>query len=194
MEEMREEGIMKKLGKPVPIAAAVVGVLVITAFIITVMLSVTVYRGKDPITMVDGVVLRDLHISHKVPKLTVDLNLSVKNPNKEAFRPTKGTALLVYRGVPMGEAVIDTGEIAAGATKSMTVTLSIMPERLQGNPEIYMEVKAGMVPFNTYTKISGKVKVFNMVKVNVISTGLCGFAVDVKSKTECFGHCGTYWL
>ncbi|PQQ09447.1 uncharacterized protein Pyn_21439 [Prunus yedoensis var. nudiflora] len=142
-----EEGIMKKLGKPVPITAVVV--LVITAFIITVILSVTVYRGKDPITMVDGVVLRDLHISHKVPKLTVDLNLSVKNPTRTPSGPPK-------------------------APHSWSIG---------GNPGIYMEMKAGMVPFNTYTKISGKVKVFNLVKVNVISTGLCGFAVDVKSKT-----------
>ncbi|XP_007206455.2 uncharacterized protein LOC18775435 [Prunus persica] len=157
--------------------------LVISVALIMGILSLTAYRGKDPITMLNGVVLRDLQISQDVPKLTMDLNLSVKNPNKYAFRPTKNTAFLLYRGVMVGEAVIEVGEIAPGATKSTTVTLTILAERMQGNPAIHMDVAGGMVPFNTYTKISGKVKVFRLVGVTVISTGLCGLDVDVQSKT-----------
>ncbi|CAB4315428.1 unnamed protein product [Prunus armeniaca] len=184
MEETRGESIMKKLGgKPQYIVMAMAVGLVISVALIMGILSLTVYRGKDPITMLNGVVLRDLQISQDVPKLTVDLNLSVKNPNKYAFTPTKSTAFLLYRGVMVGEVVIEVGEIAPGATKSMTVTLTILAERMQGNPVIHMDVAGGMVPFNTYTKISGKVKVFRVVGVTVISTGLCGFDIDVKSKT-----------
>ncbi|BFG36655.1 hypothetical protein CerSpe_229290 [Prunus speciosa] len=184
MEETKGESVMKKLGgKPQYIAMAMAVGLVISVALIMGILSLTVYRGKDPITMLNGVVLRDLQISQDVPKLTVDLNLSVKNPNKYAFRPTKSTAFLLYRGVMVSEAVIEVGEIAPSATKSMTVTLTVMAERMQGNPAIHMDVAGGMVPFNTYTNISGKVKVFRVACVTVISTGLCGFDIDIKSKT-----------
>lgn len=179
---------MKKLGGKTKYIAVPVG-LVVSVVLIVGILSLTLYRGRDPITMLNGVVLRDLHISQDMPKLTVDLNLSVKNPNKYAFSPTESTAFLLYRGVRVGEAVIEIGKIPPGATKSMIVTLTILAERMQGNPAIHMDVAGGMVPFNTITKISGKVKVFRMFGVTVDSTGLCRFDVDVKSKTLVDAKC-----
>ncbi|KAM2117826.1 hypothetical protein ACFX1R_011324 [Malus domestica] len=170
--------------KPLLAAAlAVLGVL-LAIFFIMLILGLTKYKPKDPITRVDAVVLRNLDISHQAPKLiTVDMSLSIKNQNKVVFKPTKGTAVLFYKGVNVGEAAIEIGKMAPGATINTNVTFTPLADHFQRNPEVSFDLLAGRMPFNTFTKVPGKVKVFGMAKVGMISTRLCGFEIDIRSKT-----------
>ncbi|KAB2621766.1 hypothetical protein D8674_023948 [Pyrus ussuriensis x Pyrus communis] len=163
---------------------AAIVVLVAIIFFIMLIIELTNYKPKDPITLVDALVLRNLEISHHAPKLiTMVMSLSIKNGNKVAFKPTKGTAILFYKGVNVGEAAIEVGKVAPGATISTNVTLTALADRLMGNRAVSYDMLAGSMAFNTFTKVPGKVKIFGMDKVAVTSTNLCGFDIDIRSKT-----------
>ncbi|TQD84919.1 hypothetical protein C1H46_029532 [Malus baccata] len=170
--------------KPVLASLAAIVVLVAIIFFIMLILGLTNYKPKDPITLVDALVLRNLEICHHAPKLiTMVMSFSIKNGNKVAFKPSKGTAILFYKGVNVGEADIEVRKVAPGATISTNVTLTALADRLMGNPAVSYDMLAGSMPFNTFTKVPGKVKIFGMAKVAVTSTNLCGFDIDIRSKT-----------
>ncbi|KAM1386924.1 hypothetical protein PS1_033323 [Malus domestica] len=151
--------------------------------------------AKDPTTTVNSVVLKDLDLALNIPRLSVDVNLtlgvdlSVNNPNKVGFKYKNSTAFLNYRGTNVGEAQIGSGEIFADRTKSMNVTLTIMADRLLGKSELFSDVVAGTLPLNTLTKVSGEVSVLGIFKIHVVSTSSCDFRIDVGNVTVGQQHC-----
>ncbi|KAM0991792.1 hypothetical protein ACFX13_010308 [Malus domestica] len=163
---------------------------VFVATIVLVILCLTVFKAKNPTTTVNSAVLKDLDVSLNIPRVSVDMNLtlgvdlSVKNPNKVGFKYKNSTASLNYRGTQVGEAQIGSGKISADQTKPMNVTLTIMADRLLGkSSELFSDVRAGTLPLNTFTKISGKVIVLGIFKIHVVSTSSCDFSIDVGNRT-----------
>ncbi|KAM1272217.1 hypothetical protein ACFX2J_032935 [Malus domestica] len=169
--------------------------VVLVATIVLVILCLTVFKAKDPTTTVNSVVLKDLDLALNIPRLSVDVNLtlgvdlSVNNPNKVGFKYKNSTAFLNYRGTNVGEAQIGSGEIFADRTKSMNVTLTIMADRLLGKSELFSDVVAGTLPLNTLTKVSGEVSVLGIFKIHVVSTSSCDFRIDVGNVTVGQQHC-----
>ncbi|KAM0994632.1 hypothetical protein FF1_010158 [Malus domestica] len=164
--------------------------VVFVATIVLVILCLTVFKAKNPTTTVNSAVLKDLDVSLNIPRVSVDVNLtlgvdlSVKNPNKVGFKYKNSTASLNYRGTQVGEAQIGSGKISADQTKPMNVTLTIMADRLLGkSSELFSDVRAGTLPLNTFTKISGKVIVLGIFKIHVVSTSSCDFSIDVGNRT-----------
>ncbi|EXC35213.1 hypothetical protein L484_022768 [Morus notabilis] len=173
------------------ISATVAAVLAIV--FIAVILSQTVFKPKRPITTVNDVSLKDLSLN--VARLGIDLNvtvgvdLSVKNPNKVDFRYGNTTSVLSYRGEQVGEAAIPGGEISAGETVPMNVTLTVMADRLLSRSQVYSDFLAGDVPFNSYTRIAGRVTILGIFKIHVVSVTSCEFAVDVSNRTVSDQRC-----
>ncbi|KAH0995070.1 hypothetical protein GBA52_018934 [Prunus armeniaca] len=177
------------------ICPAVTSVLMLIS-IILLLLSMTVYKKMTPITTVDVVALRHIDMSRNVPEISVDVNMSVMNPNGVAFKYTHSTVLLVYRGVAVGEALIEAGVISKAATKTANVMLaSNLADRLQGESELIMihsDMLAGTLPFNIQIKISGRL--FSLLKIfkfhaDAVSTSSCQFDINVCSKTVREKHC-----
>ncbi|XP_050382866.1 uncharacterized protein LOC126799662 [Argentina anserina] len=163
---------------------------VVVTVLILVILWLTVFKAKDPKMTVNSVVLRSLQAGFDINKATVDVNITidvdatVKNPNKVGMKYHNSTASLNYRGVMVGEVPIGAGEISAGETMPMGVTLTVMVDRFLGKTsELLPDVAAGLIPFNTVTKISGKVTILGIFKIHVTSTSSCDFNVYVGSKT-----------
>lgn len=183
--EEEKEGGSKSRGK---ICLAVVAVVVVAALTL-VILVVTVFRAKRPVTTVDDVALTDLDVALDVARLgvdvnaTLDLDLSVKNPNRVGFRYGRTTAYLNYRGGTIGDAPIPAGKISAGETKAVNLTLTVMADRLLSRSQLYTDVLNETLPFNARTKISGKVAVLGLFKLHVTSTVSCGFSVFVGNRS-----------
>ncbi|BFG36657.1 hypothetical protein CerSpe_229310 [Prunus speciosa] len=163
--------------------------VVLVATVVLVILCLTVFKAKDPETTINSVVLKDLDVALNIPRLSVDVNftldvdLSVNNPNKVGFKYKKGNALLNYRGELVGQALIGSGEISADQTKPMNVTLTIMADRFLGKSELFSDVVAGTLPLNTLTKIWGKAVILGIFKVHLIATSSCDFSINVSNKT-----------
>ncbi|CAK9153769.1 unnamed protein product [Ilex paraguariensis] len=168
------------------ICLAVIAVILLVVLIF-VILGLTVFKAKRPLTTVNSVSVRDLDFSIDIARVrvllnvTVDVNLSIKNPNKVGFKYTNSSALLKYRGEVVGEAPIPAGKISADETRQMNLTLTLMADRLLSNPNVYSEVIAGTLPLQTYTRISGKVQI--LFKIHVVSYTTCDLTVDIRSRS-----------
>lgn len=163
--------------------------VVLVATVVLVILCLTVFKARDPETTINSVVLKDLDVALNIPRrgvdvnLTLDVDLSVKNPNKVGFKYKNGSALFNYRGELVGQALIGSGEISADQTNPMNVTLTIMADRFLDKSELFSDVVAGTLPLNTLTKVWGKVVIFGIFKVHVISTSSCDFSINMSNKT-----------
>ncbi|KAH9300665.1 hypothetical protein KI387_012248, partial [Taxus chinensis] len=116
--------------------------IIVALVIIGVILAVTVFKVRDPKVTVNSVSLK--HFSFKMDVLgldidlnvTLDMNLSVKNPNKASFKFGNSTTQLFYRGVNCGQALIPSGKVGADRTIKMNVTVTINGENLVSNSHL----------------------------------------------------------
>ncbi|KAF8394783.1 hypothetical protein HHK36_018719 [Tetracentron sinense] len=124
--------------------AVVLGILGFV--ILLVILGFTVFKAKRTVTTVRSISIKGLRVSLDIPTRRVDLNLtlnvdlSVDNPNKVGFKYGNGYALLHYRGDLVGEVVIPAGKISPGETHAMNTTLTVFADRLLSNSNAYSDV------------------------------------------------------
>ncbi|CAL5422911.1 unnamed protein product [Camellia sinensis] len=127
------------------ICLAVIAV-VLAIVILLVVLGFTVFKAKHPINTVNSIAVKDLKFSLDIMRLRVnlnvslDVNLSIKNPNKVGFKYTNSSALLKYRGEVVGDVPVPAGEISAGETLPMNMTLTVLADRLLTNSDVYSDV------------------------------------------------------
>uniref|UniRef100_A0A6M2EC27 Late embryogenesis abundant protein LEA-2 subgroup domain-containing protein n=1 Tax=Populus davidiana TaxID=266767 RepID=A0A6M2EC27_9ROSI len=158
-------------------------------FLLLLILGLTVFKPKQPTTTVDSTSISDMKVSFDIARLRVDVNvsldvdLSIKNPNKVSVKYKNSSAFLNYRGQVVGEAPIPAGKILADKTQPINVTVTLMADRLLSDSQLFSDVMAGAIPFNTLTKISGKASIFNLFNVHITSTSSCDLLVFVSNRT-----------
>ncbi|KAK4359526.1 hypothetical protein RND71_021755 [Anisodus tanguticus] len=149
-------------------------------------LGLTVFKAKKPVTTVNSVSLRDLDISFDFARLQVHLNvtleadLSVRNPNRVGFKYDSTSAILQYKGQTVGDAPVPAGEIASRETRPMNITLTVMADRLLSTSGLFSDVRSGMLPLTTYIKLSGVVRV--LFKIHVKTATTCDLYIDVLNR------------
>ncbi|WCJ27894.1 Late embryogenesis abundant (LEA) hydroxyproline-rich glycoprotein family [Euphorbia peplus] len=171
------------------ICLAVTAAVIILIVVIIVILAFTVFKPKEPTTIVESITVENLNVALDVARLGVDLNitlgvdLSVTNPNKVGFKYRNGSALLNYRGQLVGEVPIPAGEIGSDDTKPMNISVTVMADRLISDPQLYADVVAGVLDFNSYIELSGKVSILKIFKVSIDTTTNCDFPVFINNQT-----------
>ncbi|XP_062167347.1 late embryogenesis abundant protein At1g64065-like [Alnus glutinosa] len=166
---------------------AVIGSLV-GIVILMVILAFTVFKSKRPVTSYDNLSIEDLDVSLDIAKVKVYLNvtlgvdISIHNPNKVGFKYQNSTALLNYRGDLVGELPLLAGDITAGGTEHLNLTLTVMADRLLSSSNIFSDVTSGVLPFNTFVKLSGKVKIL-FFKIHADTSSSCDFNIYISNRT-----------
>ena len=171
------------------ICLGVTAAVILLIFLLLLILGLTVFKPKQPTTTVDSTSISDLKVSFDAARLRVDVNLtldvdlSIKNPNKVSVKYKNSSAFLNYRGQVVGEAPIPAGKILADKTQPLNVTVTVMADRLLSDSQLFSDLRAGAIPFNTLTKISGKASIFNLFNVHITSTSTCDLLVFVSNRT-----------
>ncbi|XWS35320.1 hypothetical protein CRYUN_Cryun21dG0115800 [Craigia yunnanensis] len=175
---------LKRRRKCKNICFGMMGVLIFIIILI-VILAFTVFKAKRLVTTIDSVSLSNLSFSVDLarPQVLLDVDLSIKNPNKVGFKYTNSSAQLNYRGQLVGEVPIPAGKISADETVPMNLTLTVMADRLISDSKFFSDVSSGEVPFNAFAKISGKVNVLNLFKIHVVSSTSCYFTVFLSNSS-----------
>ncbi|XP_057513883.1 uncharacterized protein LOC130795687 [Actinidia eriantha] len=169
--------------------------LIVVLVLVMVILGLTVFKAKRPVNTVNSVALKDFDVSVDIARLrvnlnvTLDVNLSVKNPNKVGFKYTNSTAVLKYRGQVVGEAPIPASKISAGQTSTMNLTLTLLADRLISNSNVYSDVISGTLPLSTFTRISGKVNILSVIKIHVVSYTSCDLSINVLNRSVASQTC-----
>jgi hypothetical protein len=167
----------------IAVIGSIVGIV-----ILIIILAFTVFKAKHPVTSYDNLSIKDLDVSLDIAKLRVDINItvgadvSVYNPNKVGYKYADSTAFLNYRGQVVGEAPLMAGDISAGGTEHMNLSLTIMADRFLSNSNIISDVKSGVLSLNTAVKLSGKVKIL-FFKIHADTSTSCDFSVYISNRT-----------
>lgn len=147
-------------------------------------LGLTVFKAKKPVITVNSVSLRDFSVDILQVHLNVTLqaDLSVRNPNRVGFKYDSTSAILQYKGQVVGDAPIPAGGIGSRDTRPMNITLTVMADRLLSNSGLYSDILSGsgMLPLTTYVKLSGVVRV--LFKIHVKTTTSCDLYIDVLNR------------
>lgn len=149
-------------------------------------LGLTVFKVKRPTTTVDSNTLSDVGFSVDVlpPRisinLTLDTDVTVRNPNPVSFKYSNSTGYLRFKGNNVGEVPVPAGLIGARDTRGLNLTLSLMADRLLSNPDFYSDVVSGILPLQTYIRLSGKVRILFSIHVFAYST--CDLVIDLTSQ------------
>lgn len=160
--------------------------LILLLGIILLILGLTLFKAKRPVTNLDSVSLQDFNLSLDILRLRVILNVSldaslrIKNPNRVGFKFSNSSALLKYRGEVVGEVPIPAGQIGARQTRSMNFTLTLMADRLLSNSQLYSDAISGSLPFTTYARIPGHVRF--LFKIRIVSYTTCDLNIDIMNR------------
>lgn len=162
--------------------------LILGIFLTLLILGLTGFKVKRPVTTIHSVVLKELQTSLDIPRLkayfniSLDMNLSIKNENKIGFKFTHSCVFLNYRGQVVGDVSIPAGKISADKTVYMDLTVTFMADRLLLMSDLYADVISGTLPVRMSTRISGKV-IIGIFKIHAASYTSCDIIIDVKNKS-----------
>ncbi|XVF10504.1 hypothetical protein REPUB_Repub07fG0188700 [Reevesia pubescens] len=162
---------LKKRGY-IQCCGCITALLLILAVVILVMFF-TVFRIQDPKIRMNSVTFQRLE-TFPNGSLRTDVNItllvdvSVKNPNLATFRFNNSTTLIYYGGSVVGEGINLQGKAKARRTLRRNVTVDIVPDKILAIPSFMSDIASGALNISSYTRISGRVKILNIVKKKVV--------------------------
>ncbi|KAL3499289.1 hypothetical protein ACH5RR_038382 [Cinchona calisaya] len=162
-------------------------IILIKAMIILVLVF-TVFRVKDPMIKMNYIEIEGLDVVIRanfrpVTNVTLSADISVKNSNVASFKFSNATTTLFYGGIIIGEAKTPPGRARARRTLRMNVTICVMVDQMLDVPRLGSDLRVGVLPMSSYTKISGKVKILNVIKKNVVVRMNCTMTVDMQRQS-----------
>ncbi|KAL3642704.1 hypothetical protein CASFOL_013519 [Castilleja foliolosa] len=143
----------------------------------------TVFKVKDPVIQMNSVAVTrlDLVSGTTTPRpgsnMTLDADVSVKNPNYESFRYQNTTTAIYYRGVLIGEARGPPGRARARRTMRVNVTVDVMTDRVISQPGLGSDINSGLLTMSSYTVVDGRVKIL-MIRKYVTVRMNCSMTVN----------------
>ncbi|KAL0399171.1 UNVERIFIED_CONTAM: hypothetical protein Sradi_2260400 [Sesamum radiatum] len=164
------------------VVAAVVGL-----GLLFLILALTVFKPKHPVTAVTSITLADFASSLDILKrrvhmnFTLDVQLTVQNPNWVGLKYTNTTAVLRYRGNDAGEVPVPAGEIGARETRTLNLSLALMADRLLADSEFYPNAISGTLHFQTFVRLPGKVRI--VFDVHVVAYSTCDLDIHLPTAT-----------
>ncbi|KAK2973767.1 hypothetical protein RJ640_018975 [Escallonia rubra] len=171
-----------------------ISALFLILVVVVLVLVFTVFRVKDPVIKMNSAKIEGLdrlNVSNIDPStnLTVIADVSVKNPNVASFKYENATTRLFYDGVVVGEARTPGGRAKARRTVRLNLTIDVMLGKILDVPRLGADLRSGVLPVSSYTSISGKVKIVNVIKRNVVVRLNCTMSVNITSRGIQDQHC-----
>ncbi|XP_047056778.1 uncharacterized protein LOC124663073 [Lolium rigidum] len=154
---------------------AVVGIVVLV-------LALTVFRVKDPVFTMNRVTLEDVDGDLLgAVNATLSADVSIKNPNVASFSYGRSETGFYYGGETVGVAYAPDGEVGAGRTVRMNVTLDALADRISRNVGFADLVFGREYDLTSYTEISGRVSVLGIYKRDLHIKVNCSITLEVSS-------------
>lgn len=171
-------------GRYISCCGCVTAILLILSVIILI-LAFTVFHIRDPMIKMNSLALQKVVlVNGALPEdanITVIADVSVKNPNAVSFTYDNSTSTISYRGTVVGETKIPSGKAKAKHTLRMNLTIHIVADKVLAVPGLSSDWTSGALTLNSYTKLSGRVKILNIIKRNVVVETNCTIHYNVKS-------------
>ncbi|GMJ06237.1 hypothetical protein like AT2G46150 [Hibiscus trionum] len=161
--------------------------LVLAVTVLT--LSFTVFHIQDPMIRLNSMTIQSLEISSNgILRTDVNVQLlvdvSIKNPNAASFKFDNGTVMVYYGGRVVGEGSHFQGKAKARRTLRRNVTVEIDPEKFLTDPGFVADIIGSKgLNISSYTRISGRINVMNIMKRNVLVKFNCSTTFRLSPST-----------
>ncbi|KAI4302938.1 hypothetical protein MLD38_038626 [Melastoma candidum] len=162
-------------------AAAVLLILLVTILV----LFFTVLHIKDPVLTADRVAFHQLlrSTSLGVSNFTVEITVSVRNPNAAAFHYENMTTRLYYGGDVVGEGeVVPPGKVGARGRKQLNVTVEVEGGKVAGAEPFAGDWRSGNLSFHSETRVPGRVKLTDAIKKKLVARLDCDLTYVVDTQ------------
>ncbi|CAL9116252.1 unnamed protein product [Musa textilis] len=165
------------------------GAAVVVLGIAILILSLTVFKVKDPTLTMNSLTLDgfnfDVGPSDDLVQLNATLvaDISIKNPNVASFRFDNSTTDFYYEGKTVGVAYAPAGKVSAHRTVSMNVTVDVLTNRVARQMNITADALTSGTQLNltSFTDINGRVNVLGVYKRDIEVTMNCSMTLEVSA-------------
>lgn len=165
---------------------AYVAAFIVFQTIIILVFALTVMKIKSPKVRFGTVVVENLGSSTNNTS-SFDMRLvgqvAIKNTNFGHFKYDSSNVTILYRGMPVGEAVISNGRAKARKTQKFNVTVDISSDKLSGNTNYTSDVGSGFLPLSSQAKLSGKVHLLKVIKKKKSGEMSCTMTVNLQQRS-----------
>ncbi|KAK7843326.1 late embryogenesis abundant protein At1g64065 [Quercus suber] len=167
--------------------------LLLIIAVIMLVLAFTVFHIRDPMVMMNALTLTNLNLPNGNLRqdfnVTLIADVSVKNPNAATFRYDNSTTTIYYHGAVVGEARIPSGKAKARRTVRMNMTVDIIPSKVLAVQNMSSDLISRQLNVSSYTKITGRVKVLNIVNKHVVVAMNCTITYNLSSQAIPHQNC-----
>ncbi|MBA0806382.1 hypothetical protein Gohar_005836 [Gossypium harknessii] len=118
--------------------------------------------------------------------LRMNTQFMVKNTNFGHFKYKDGTVTFAYKGIPVGNAMIEKGRVGARSTKKVDVVVKLTSNGLSLNTrdnELGSDISSGVLPLTSSVKLKGKIHLMEVIKMKKYAQMNCSMEIDINSRT-----------
>ncbi|KAH7533042.1 hypothetical protein FEM48_Zijuj04G0088000 [Ziziphus jujuba var. spinosa] len=155
--------------------------LIIIVVVLTT-LSLTIFRPKQPAITAHPVGLENLHFSITEVNITIEMVITIDNPNYVSFKYKNSTAYVTYHETVVAEVPIVEQLVPAHANLSITTSADFMMSKLILNPYFFNDFASGCLNFNSTAILHGEASLLKIFKLHFKASSWCGILFFVNSK------------
>ncbi|KAI4322543.1 hypothetical protein L6164_022225 [Bauhinia variegata] len=155
--------------------------IILATVILTLVL--TVFKPKDPHITVHLVGLEKLQIITPTPNSTetLDVDITIENPNYEAFRYKNSTAYIKFHDKDVAHVHLETKFVQARSQIYMRASANFHPAKLTADPNFWADIGNGTLNLTSTAALPGKVVMFKVIKLKGTVYNWCNFSINVSS-------------
>ncbi|XP_008792375.1 uncharacterized protein LOC103709005 [Phoenix dactylifera] len=167
------------------------GLTVVILGIVILILSLTVFKVKDPTLTMNSISLSGFDsgiFSGNDPgslNATLTADISIKNPNVASFKFDNSTTEFYYHGKTVGVAYAPNGKVSAHRTVRMNVTVDVLVDQVLLRTNGTMSLITGSeLSLTSYTDLNGRVDVLGIYKRHIDVRMNCSMNLEVSALSQ----------
>ncbi|KAK9094466.1 hypothetical protein Scep_025935 [Stephania cephalantha] len=161
--------------------------IILFIIIVTTISGFVVFHVKDPQILISRARILNIkymngsNIPDPSANITIEVDVSIKNPNLASFQYEDGSTTLSYHDINIGEAKTPGGIAKGRCTRRVHLILKFVMEKLFLDEAFSSDIKSGIVIINGYTYFEGRVKAFGAFIKHVYLGVDCEIMVNITS-------------
>ncbi|KAI4305122.1 hypothetical protein L6164_028508 [Bauhinia variegata] len=158
--------------------------LIFTTVIVTLIF--TIFKPKDPIITIHPVDIENINQlsfgSNVTINVTLDMDITVQNPNYASFRCHNSTGYVNYHDIVVAEVPMKAQLIPARSKINLTTSADFMVGKLIEDPNFWLDFANGTLNFTSMATLPGKMTMLKIIKFKGTVNNWCDISVNISSK------------
>ncbi|EEF32651.1 uncharacterized protein LOC8264283 [Ricinus communis] len=164
------------------IFCGVTAIFLIIVAVVFVSLAFTIFKPKDPQVFLHPSGLENLQLANITSNVTMDMVITIGNPNYGSFKFRNSTGYVNYRGDVVGEIPVAEDLVPARSKTNITTSADLMAGKIMTNPEFFGDFLLGNLNMTATAVLHGKVSVLKIFNLHATTFTTCYISVFVNSR------------